>query len=102
MTKLEANLLALFESASEFVSQNGNDVPVFSSFPEWPPETAFPVQTFDELPIFKTVSPDPFLRAVAYRQKHDPDEKSKWAFAPNRAGNRVWLVRVSRFDPSNN
>lgn len=102
MTPLEAHLLVLFESASEFVSQTGLSVPVFEGLPNWPAESSFPVQTFVEVPIFKVVSPDPLLRAIAYRQKHDPDEKSKWVFVPNRAENCVWLVRVSRFDPSHN
>jgi len=55
----------------------------------------------DEILIL--ILPNPFLRAIALRQRHDPDEQSLWVFCPAGDGsNNVWLVRTKEVDMDRN
>jgi hypothetical protein len=102
MTPQEFRLLILSETATKFVERQGVPVPTFIGLPNWPDDTAFPVQRIPEDELRLRLLPDPLNRAVALRQKFDPDELSWWTFVPIRDLNQVWLVRVAKIDPSLN
>lgn len=102
MTPTELRLLSLSKSASEFVSKSGLEVPAFSRPGDWPKSTDFPCQRVVEDDLRLRLTPDPLLRAIALRQKYDPDEQSEWAFVPIPSLNQVWLVRTAQLDPRRN
>jgi hypothetical protein len=103
MTRLEFRLLSLAKQARSIFARTGKVVPVFDGLPNWPAESVSPVWRITPSETSKLLQTSPFLRAIGLRQKHDPDEKSRWVFVPAGDGSEdVWMVLTKAFDPSVN
>ena len=98
MTQLELRLLSLSKEAYSVAKKTGKEIPVFHGLPEWPSESVSPIWIVSPdqiLSILEEILPSPHMRAIAMRQRYDPDEKSLWVFCPAGDGSdEVWLVRT--------
>ncbi len=106
MTPTELRLRTLAQQAHRVLTKLGKSVPIYTGLPKWPSQSVSPVWIIPTDDILEMILPSPHMRAVALRQKYDPDEQSLWVFTPAGDGSdEVWLVRTKRtqmVDPSNN